>query len=194
MNAVNDAPVANPDGATVAEDGSVTVAVLANDTDVDGGQLTVTGVTNGANGTVTFTAVGVTYTPAANFFGTDSFTYTVSDGNGGTATGAVNVTVTAVDDAPTLDAVGDVSFLEDAGPQTVDLSGIGAGPGESQALTVTATSSNPSLVPNPTASYTSPEATGRERIDTPGTGHVSTASVSSKAAFPITWTCMESHA
>ena len=39
----------------------------------------MTGVTQGANGSVTFTAGGVTYMPAANFFGTDSFTYTVTD-------------------------------------------------------------------------------------------------------------------
>jgi hypothetical protein len=43
----------------------------------------------------------VTYTPSVNFFGSDSFTYTISDGHGGTATGTVNVTVDPVDDAPT---------------------------------------------------------------------------------------------
>ena len=42
-----------------------------------------------------------TYTPNANFFGTDSFTYTISDGNGGTDTATVTVTVTEVNDAPT---------------------------------------------------------------------------------------------
>jgi hypothetical protein len=47
-----------------------------------------------------------------------------------------------------------------AGTQTVSLSGIGAGGGESQVLAVTATSSNPSLIPHPTVSYASPNATG----------------------------------
>ena len=160
VTAVNDAPVAAADTATVAEDGSVVVAVLANDTDIDGDPLTVTGATSGANGTVTFTADGVTYTPAANFFGTDTFTYTVSDGSGGTATGTVTVTIDPVNDAPTLGALNSVTIAEDAGQQTVSLSGIAAGPNESQTLTTTASSSNPALIPNPTVSYTSPGSTG----------------------------------
>ncbi len=66
---------------------------------------TVTAVTQGANGTVGFTAAGVlTYTPDANFAGTDSFTYTVTSG-GVTETAAVSVTVAGVNDAPV--AVGD---------------------------------------------------------------------------------------
>src|SRR5262249_52994386 len=73
------------------------------------------------------------------------------------------VTVTPVNDPPTLDAVTDpAAILEEAGPQTVNLSGIGAGPADEggQTLTVTATSSNPALIPDPTVSYTSPGATG----------------------------------
>jgi hypothetical protein len=95
---VNDAPTANADAASTSEETAVTVAVLANDGDVDLDTLTVTGVTQGANGAVT--ANPVTYTPALNFHGTDSFTYTVSDGQGGTATATVSVTVTPVNDAP----------------------------------------------------------------------------------------------
>jgi hypothetical protein len=98
VGAANDAPVANNDTATVAEDGSVTVAVLTNDTDLDNDTLTVTARTQGAHGTVTLNPV--TYTPAANYNGPDTFTYTISDGAGGTATATVNVTVTAVNDAP----------------------------------------------------------------------------------------------
>src|SRR5260221_12473740 len=52
------------------------------------------------------------------------------------------------------------AILEDAGVQTVSLSGISAGGGESQPLTVTALSNNTALIPNPTVSYTSPNATG----------------------------------
>src|SRR5262249_30786428 len=68
---------------------------------------------------------------------------------------------TAVNDAPTLGVIADpAAILEDAGAQTVNLSGIGAGGGEAQALTVTAVSSNTALIPDPAVTYTSPNATG----------------------------------
>src|SRR5436305_2910448 len=102
---VNDAPVANADSATVAEDGTVNVAVLANDTDVEGDTLSVSAVTQGTHGTAAINPdKTVRYTPAANYNGSDSFTYTVSDGNGGTATGTVTITVTSVNDAPVANA------------------------------------------------------------------------------------------
>jgi alpha-tubulin suppressor-like RCC1 family protein len=85
-------PVANPDAA-INISGPVTIAVLANDTDTDGDILTVTGVTQGLHGTVSTTGTSVTYVPGATFTSGDTFTYTISDGFGGTATG--NVTVTA---------------------------------------------------------------------------------------------------
>jgi len=101
----NDAPVANADTSTVAEDGTVNVAVLANDTDLDGDTLTVASVTQGAHGVVAINPdKTVKYTPAANYNGPDSFTYTVSDGNGGSATASVTVTVTSANDAPVANA------------------------------------------------------------------------------------------
>jgi arylsulfatase A-like enzyme len=69
------------------------VNVLANDTDVDGGALTVTAVTNGAHGTATTNGVTVTYTHDGSAATSDTFSYTVSDGVGGTDTGLVTVTV-----------------------------------------------------------------------------------------------------
>jgi len=102
VNPVNDAPTTS--GATVAgqEDGSIAGRVTGHD--VDGDALTFGVVQNGgpAHGTVTMNPDGTfNYVPAANFNGTDSFTYQVSDGNGGTTTGTVSVNVAAVNDAPT---------------------------------------------------------------------------------------------
>ena len=100
---VNDDPNAVNDSLTTNEDtASAPLNVLANDTDIDGGALTVTTLTpTAAHGTVSCTAAGLcTYTPAANYPGPDSFTYSISDGNGGTDTATVNVTVTPVNDVP----------------------------------------------------------------------------------------------
>ena len=101
---VNDAPVANPDSVTLDEDRTALIAVLANDTDADGDPLTVTAATAQA-GAVTINPDGtLSYTPAANFSGSDTITYTISDGNGGTATGTVTVAVRPVADAPVVTA------------------------------------------------------------------------------------------
>ena len=94
-------PDAKDDTASVNEDNSVTIPVLANDTDPETDALTVTGASDGANGTTVVNPDGtITYTPDPDFNGTDSFTYTVSDGNGGTDTATVNVTINAVNDDP----------------------------------------------------------------------------------------------
>ncbi|MGE0854476.1 MAG: DUF4347 domain-containing protein, partial [Hyphomicrobiaceae bacterium] len=130
---VNDPPVANDDTFTVAEDsGATALNVLGNDSILPdtGETLTVTSVTQPAHGTVVINPDGtVSYTPDANYNGADSFTYTISDGNGGTATATVNLTVTPVNEPPVanddtftveedsgstaLNVLGYVSFLPD---------------------------------------------------------------------------------
>ena len=97
---INNAPVANDDSTTTAEDTAVTIDVLTNDTDADGDSLIVDVVTQGTNGTVINNASDVTYTPNAGFDGSDSFTYDVSDGNGGSDTATVTVTVEPDNYAP----------------------------------------------------------------------------------------------
>jgi len=83
------------DTLTTAQDTAGLVNVLLNDSDPDGDALTVTGSTDGAHGTVSCDLTGLCfYTPASGYTGPDSFTYTISDGHGGTATGTVAVTVT----------------------------------------------------------------------------------------------------
>ena len=102
VTSVNDPPVAMGDSTTTDEDRAIVIRVLDNDTDADGDALSVTAVSVPSNGRAAITSAGatVTYTPNANFHGSDLFTYVVSDGNGGTDTGTVTVTVTAVDDEP----------------------------------------------------------------------------------------------
>jgi Bacterial Ig domain/HD domain len=103
---VNDPPVANPESATVAEDDptGVTFNVLANDTDIDSGDtLSVLSydASTIVNGTLTDNSNGsFTYTPDPGFDGTESFTYVAADGNGGTASATVTITITPVQHVP----------------------------------------------------------------------------------------------
>ncbi|HEX7277315.1 MAG TPA: Ig-like domain-containing protein, partial [Acidimicrobiales bacterium] len=98
----NHVPVAVDDAASIAEDLAVTIPVLANDTDGNGDPLVVTAVSGPAHGTATAvqSATRIEYTPAPDYNGTDSFTYDVGDGYGGSATATVTVTVTPTNDAP----------------------------------------------------------------------------------------------
>jgi hypothetical protein len=122
------APIANNDTATTDEDTPVNINVLANDTDSDGDTLSVTVVTQGANGAVSINPdKTVRYAPALNFFGTDSFTYTMDDGHGGTATATVNVTVNAVNDPPvfTINLLSQsVQYSDPITPVTVSVSDV----------------------------------------------------------------------
>ena len=89
VTGVNDLPVAAKDTAIVAEAESVDIDVLANDSDVDGTlqNTRVQVLSNPANGTTSVDALTgvITYTPTANFHGSDTFTYVVQDNDGGTA-------------------------------------------------------------------------------------------------------------
>lgn len=90
---VNRAPLAVNDSATVDRNAAaVSIAVLSNDSDPDGDALTITASTAPANGTATISGSSVLYTPRAGFTGSDSFSYTISDG-ALTATATVNITV-----------------------------------------------------------------------------------------------------
>ncbi|MDM3872663.1 Ig-like domain-containing protein [Porticoccus sp. W117] len=122
ITGANDVPVANNDTFTISEDTTTSALdFLSGDTDADGDSLTLESIagvdlTPGTaqsiavtNGTVNVSAAGeVTFTPANNYSGPISFDYEVSDGNGGTDTGTVNGTVTAVADAPTITFNSDV--------------------------------------------------------------------------------------
>ena len=88
--------------ATTNEDTPVTVDVQSNDSDLDGDALTTTILSGPTNGTAISSKwrFSIAYTPNANFNGTDTLTYVISDGNGGTDTAIVVITVDPVNDAP----------------------------------------------------------------------------------------------
>ena len=96
----NQPPVATADSATTTQNVATLIDVLANDRDPDGGTLSIASVANAAHGTVAIQAGKVLYTPTSGYLGADSFTYTVSDGQGGTAVGTVSVTVGAPPNQP----------------------------------------------------------------------------------------------
>src|ERR1051325_4333245 len=99
---LNTAPLAGDDnmGAMQNHARSVKIAkCLDNDYDADDDSLTVTAVSNGAHGTATFNSTYMTYTPATDYVGSDSFTYTISDGRGGVATATITVQVYSAEDA-----------------------------------------------------------------------------------------------
>lgn len=126
---VDDVSSVSPDSVTVAEDSTATaIDVLANDERGDGAPLSVTAVTQPANGTAVVTGggTGLSYTPDADYCGTDPFTYTATGGR----TTSVTVTVTCVPDAPVavdqaFAAIGNTSLViddpTDAAPDPVGL-------------------------------------------------------------------------
>lgn len=120
-----------------------------------------------ANPTVSYASPNntgtLTLSPVANAFGSATITVTVNDG--GSSNNVVSrtftVTVNPVNQPPTLNSIANLMVNANAGPQTVNLSGITSGAAnEAQTLTVTSTSSSPGLIATPTVSYTSPNATG----------------------------------
>jgi parallel beta-helix repeat protein len=95
VNARNDDPTAGADSASTPAGTAVSIAVLANDGDVDGDGLTLTGVSNPAHGSTAIAGGNIVYTPNSGYVGPDSFEYEISDGAGGTASAQVSITVTA---------------------------------------------------------------------------------------------------
>ena len=145
---INRAPVAVNDNAATVQDQSVVVDVQANDSDADGDALTTVNVSIPANGNATINVVDntVTYTPDAGFVGSDSFTYSIEDGFGGSATATVNVTVANVNDPPVVDAVPNQANLENDGVSLQIVASDVDGPNP---LSYSATGLPPSLTINP---------------------------------------------
>ena len=101
----NAPPQPKADVASTLEDVEVTIAVLANDVDPDGDALRLVSATAGRLGTTAVRPDGlVRYSPARDAYGSDTFSYTVADARGLTATQSVSVTITAVNDPPAVTA------------------------------------------------------------------------------------------
>ncbi|WP_339329532.1 retention module-containing protein [Aeromonas hydrophila] len=129
---VNAAPLPGDDQFTVAEEGTVTINVLGNDTDVDGDRLTITAI-NGqtiaeggtvaiSNGSVTLSNGQLIFTPAPDFNGNIAFEYTITDGLN-SATGGVTGTVTPVNDAAVITGTDSGAVTEDATNPTLTETG-----------------------------------------------------------------------
>jgi hypothetical protein len=186
---VNDAPTLNPiadqptAGLLLEDSGQQTVnlsGITAGPANESTQNLTVTAVITSGNPNLVnnFIASSVApngtatlkYTPVPNEFGTATVTVTVTDsGVNGGANGDVNVTtrtftitITPVNDAPTIDAIANQTVDEDTGSHTINLTGITVGQANEappQTLTATITSDNPALIPNGSFTF----------VPTPGT-------------------------
>ena len=98
VQAVNDAPVANAQSISTDED--TATAVTLSGSDVEGDGLTYRVVSGPAHGTLSGSGANLSYTPASNYNGPDSFTYLVNDGAVDSAAMSVSLAVNAVNDAP----------------------------------------------------------------------------------------------
>jgi subtilisin family serine protease/subtilisin-like proprotein convertase family protein len=98
----NNAPTANAQSVSTLEDTAVGVTLTGSDPDA-GDSLTYAVASGPTNGTLSGTAPNLTYTPALNYVGLDSFTFTANDGNLDSTAATISITVTADNDAPIAD-------------------------------------------------------------------------------------------
>ena len=122
-NVTNPGPVAGNDSFTTNEDTSFSGTVATNDNDPDGDTVTFAQNTGPSNGSLSFASDGsFTFLPDADFFGTDSFTYTITDADGATDTATVTITINPVNDAPTVSPIADQTD-QDSDVISLDVSG-----------------------------------------------------------------------
>jgi S1-C subfamily serine protease len=136
-SSINRPPVATPDGAVTDEDSPMIIDVLANDVDADGDPLRISEVDRRSEGggAVASDGVLVTYIPAENFSGGDTFAYTVMDSDGEIDAATVTITVVPFNDDPVLE--GPVELAVDEGsPLTASIT---ASDPDGDPLTFTAT-------------------------------------------------------
>ena len=171
VNPVNQAPVLiPPPNVTLDEDGTTgPLPLVVSDPDSPADRLIVTASSSNPalvpNTNLVLGGAGadrtITITPLPDQSGNATITLTVRDERNTTASASFTVTVNPVNDPPTLDPINDLVLSEDAGPIAVPLTGISKGAAnEADVLTVSAVSSNPSIIPHPVVTYSSPNSTG----------------------------------
>ena len=146
--AVNDAPVTQNQGASTNEDTAVDITLTS--TDVESDTITYSIVSDVSNGTTSLSGATVTYTPTANYNGTDTFTFKANDGTVDSNTSTVTMTVVAVNDAPVTAAVS-ASTNEDTA-KTITLSATDV-EGSSLTYSVVATNNGSVSISGSTATY-----------------------------------------
>lgn len=154
INPVNDAPIANDVTASTTsrtENMRQSVDITLSVTDADGDDLTISIVSDVSNGTTSLSGSTVTYTPTANYDGTDTFTYKANDGtvDSNIATGTITITDTnqapiANDMSLSLDRESSIDFTLDASDQD----------GDSLSKTIVSQPDNGTLVPGAGLNYT----------------------------------------
>lgn len=200
---VNDAPIATNDIFNLNEDSVATVlSVLSNDTIApDTGEvLTITAVGAGNKGGsihIEDGGTGIVYTPAANFFGQETFTYTISDGNGKTATATVQVNVQSVNnDPPTatndtfttskntsanfINVLQNDSVAPDTG-ETLTVASVGSG---SQSGTITVATNGTGVLYTPAANFVGTETFTYTLRDSSGDTSTATVTVTVRDFIP----------
>jgi len=162
VNPAPDAPIAQPDAYTLDEDTTLTLtlpqSILQNDQDVDNDPLTAVLVADVQSGTLTLNADGTfSYTPDANFNGTDSFTYRANDGTNNSLPTEVTLTINAIPDTPV--AIAEQYTLAEDTTLVVDvadgvLNNDTDGDGETLAIQIVSGVSNGTLDANADGSFT----------------------------------------
>ena len=147
ITAVNDPPVANSQSVTTLEDTAVSITLTGSDP-VEGSAVTYTVATNPTKGTLSGIAPNLTFTPTTNLNGSDSFTFTVNDGNLNSAAATVSISITAVNDSPSFTKGADITVYRNTGAySSAWATNLSAGPSDEsgQTLSFTVTNNNNSL-------------------------------------------------
>ncbi|NJK94960.1 MAG: tandem-95 repeat protein, partial [Bacteroidales bacterium] len=136
VNSVDDTPIAIADALSLNEDASASLNVTANDNGLGDGGLTVTILSSPSHGSVSISGTSVTYTPVANYSGTDTYTYRVCDSDNDCSGASVAITINSVNDSPV--AVADNISVNEDGSAGINVTTNDTGLGDG-GLTVTIT-------------------------------------------------------